>query len=302
MDVSVVVDKLISDGKIDEALHLLSLNIDEDKSILGLLIEKFISSDDCLSLLKCFEKTGEEPEEEEIGFLLGHFFIFSDNNDYLSGERIENLLKRRLFTEGDLKRILENNLKAKVNLKVIFKIFQRIEEIKRANETKKSDGEKRKKEKKKKEEKDYFLQERAREVIDSYFGDKLMLKFFRFLPDRSVIKNDLNKKLSEAIKEGDFDKAKDISYFLERKLSRSELELILETAIETDSCVTIEKVLKILKRKLTQEELKKRFLYLVKNNEKDKALNILYLFADKNKPKMTKIFIERFGYDKKIPD
>lgn len=302
MDVSVVVDKLISDGKIDEALHLLSLNIDEDKSILGLLIEKFISSDDCLSLLKCFEKTGEEPEEEEIGFLLGHFFIFSDNNDYLSGERIENLLKRRLFTEGDLKRILENNLKAKVNLKVIFKIFQRIEEIKRANETKKSDGEKRKKEKKKKEEKDYFLQERAREVIDSYFGDKLMLKFFRFLPDRSVIKNDLNKKLSEAIKEGDFDKAKDISYFLERKLSRSELELILETAIETDSCVTIEKVLKILKRKLTQEELKKRFLYLVKNSEKDKALNILYLFVDKNKPKMTKIFIERFGYDKKIPD
>ncbi len=302
MDVSVVVDKLISDGKIDEALHLLSLNIDEDKSILGLLIEKFISSDDCLSLLKCFEKTGEEPEEEEIGFLLGHFFIFSDNNDYLSAERIENLLKRRLFTESDLKRILENNLKAKVNLKVIFKIFQRIEEIKRANETKKSDGEKRGKEKKKKEEKDYFLQEKAREVIDSYFGDKLMLKFFRFLPDRSVIKNDLNKKLSEAIKEGDFDKAKDISYFLERKLSRSELELILETAIETDSCVTIEKVLKILKRKLTQEELKKRFLYLVKNNEKDKALNILYLFADKNKPKMTKIFIERFGYDKKIPD
>ncbi len=302
MDISVVVDKLISDGKIDEALHLLSLNVDEDKSILGLLIEKFISSDDCLSLLKCFEKTGEEPEEEEIGFLLSHFFIFSDNNDYLSAERIENLLKRRLFTENDLKRILENNLKAKVNLKVIFKIFQRIEEIKRANETKKSDGEKRKKEKKKKEEKDYFLQEKAREVIDSYFGDKLMLKFFRFLPDRSVIKNDLNKKLSEAIKEGDFDKAKDISYFLEKKLSRSELELILETAIETDSCVTIEKVLKILKRKLTQEELKKRFLYLVKNNEKDKALNILYLFADKNKPKMTKIFIERFGYDKKIPD
>jgi len=300
MDVSVVVDKLISDGKIDEALHLLSLNIDEDKSILGLLIEKFISSDDCLSLLKCFEKTGEEPEEEEIGFLLGHFFIFSDNNDYLSGERIENLLKRRLFTEGDLKRILENNLKAKINLKVIFKIFQRIEEIKKDNETKKSDGEKRKK--KKKEEGDCFLQEKAREVIDSYFGDKLMLKFFRFLPDRSVIKNDLNKKLSEAIKEGDFDKAKDISYFLERKLSRSELELILETAIETDSCVTIEKVLKILKRKLTQEELKKRFLYLVKNNEKDKALNILYLFVDKNKPKMTKIFIERFGYDKKIPD
>ena len=302
MDISVVVDKLISDGKIDEALHLLSLNVDEDKSILGLLIEKFISSDDCLSLLKCFEKTGEEPEEEEIGFLLSHFFIFSDNNDYLSAERIENLLKRRLFTENDLKRILENNLKAKVNLKVIFKIFQRIEEIKRANETKKSDGEKRKKEKKKKEEKDYFLQEKAREVIDSYFGDKLMLKFFRFLPDRSVIKNDLNKKLSEAIKEGDFDKAKDISYFLEKKLSRSELELILETAIETDSCVTIEKVLKILKRKLTQEELKKRFLYLVKNNEKDKALNILYLFADKNKPKMIKIFIERFGYDKKIPD
>lgn len=296
MDISVVIDKLISDGKIDEALTLVSLNIDEDKSILGLLIEKFISTNDCLSLLKCFERTGERPDEEEVEFLFHHFCLFSHSNDYSSAERIERLLERNLFIESDLKRILENNLKTKVDLKIIFKIFQRIEEIKKNDEEKSVDG------KKNKKEKDSFLQEKAREVIDSYFGDKLMLKFFRFLPDRSIVKKNIEFKVFQAIEGGDFDEAKDLVYFLERKLTRSELELILEKNLEKSSCTTIERILKILKRKLTQEELKKRFLYLVKDNEKEKSLNMLYLFSDKNKVKMIKIFVRKFGYDKKIPD
>ncbi|MCK9439173.1 MAG: hypothetical protein WCY43_02440 [Patescibacteria group bacterium] len=293
MEISTVIERMLSKGEIDKALDLLVSSLDNDESILGLIIEKWISSNDHQSLLKCFEKTGEAPDKDEIDFLMSFVESSIKKGDYYYCQRLESLIQKDFLTLDNLREMLEINFVDEKNLKLVYDLLQRMSCFLKKNPLSEEDIENEDLVKEREELK-LTLENMSEFVICSFFRNKFVLKFFKFIPDKSKIKKELEGKFQLAIKDGDLESASSVSYVLERKLSRAEVELILEAALKKCQFFKVERILKILDRKITEEELMTRFLYLIEDNQKDEASKMFYLFSEKNRIEMLKVFSNKF--------
>ncbi len=294
MQISAVIEKMIHQGKINEALNLLVLSIENDESLLGVVIDKCITSNDYKFLLRCFEETQEIPEEEEVDFLMSFVESSIEQGDYNYCLRLENLLQSQFLKLDDLKKMLEVNFNKEKerDLRLIHDLLQRMFCFFKAED----DNSKKQEEIEKEEQELKLMIENVSEfIINSFFKDKFVLKFFKFISDKKAIKEFFSKKLKTAIKDGDIDEALSISCVLERKLTRSEIESIFEVALKNSSSSKVEKILKLLNRKISEEELKTRFLSLVERGEKDEAFKMFYLFPEKIRLEMLKVFSKKFN-------
>lgn len=293
MEISTVIERMLSKGEIDKALDLLVSSLDSDESILGLIIDKCILSNDHQSLLKCFEKTGEAPDKDEVDFLMSFVEPSIEKGDYYYCQRLESLIQEEFLTLNNLKGMLEINFVDEKNLKLVHDLLQRMSCFLKNDSVSEEDSKKEERIKEKEELKG-SLQSVSEFVINSFFRNKFVVKFFKFIPDKTRIKKELNDKLQLAISDGNLDDALNLSCLLEKKLSRVEIELIFEVALRKYHFSKVERILKILDRKITEEELKTRFLYLVEDNQKDEAFKMFYLFSEKTRIEMLKIFSEKF--------